>query len=463
MSLRNNIFRRERGFYRDLFKLAVPMVLQNLINNMLSLLDTFMVGSLGNAEMAAVMLAGNVFFVLGLLFFGIQSGMAILISQYWGKRDTAAISRVLGLGLMAAGGLSLLGSVVVSVFPRAVMGLITNDAILIDFGTDFLSVVAPSYVFNAVALTLASAFRSMENPRVGLAVVAGAAVCNTFLNYILIFGNIGAPKMGVKGAGLSTLIVCIGEFAAMLLYLIFNKRFRVKVACLLKPGVVITRDFIRYSLPVIANETLWGFGYSLYSVIVGHMDGAAASAAAFTVATSIDRILGAPTFGIGMSVAVVIGKNLGGGASGKDAYSLGKTLVATTALAGLACALLSVAVSTFAVKPLLPVFFDMSETEARLAWILLLILSLKMPLSAVNMSVIVGVLRGGGDVRVAALIDLSCLYCVGLVFAYIFGLKLEFGVVLVFFGMAAEEFSKIFGSIARFRAKRWIKNLTRSL
>ncbi|GHV04699.1 MATE family efflux transporter [Clostridia bacterium] len=453
--------KRERGFYRDFLKLAAPMILQNLINNLLMLMDTFMVGAIDNASMSAVMLAGNVFFVLGLLFFGVQSGMSILISQYWGKADSAAISRVLGLGLIAAGGLSLIGTLVVSLSPRAVMTLITNDPVLIAIGTDFLAIVAPSYFFNAVAVTLSAAFRSMENPRIGLLVFSGAAALNTLLNYLLIFGKFGFPEMGVKGAAAATLIVCVCELVVMVLYLIFNTRFRARVACLLRPGIVMTRDFIKYSLPVIANETLWGFGYSLYSVIVGHMEGAVAGAAAFAVATSIDRVLGAPQFGMGMAVSVVIGKKLGSGAGRDEAYNLGKALIGATLLVSVVCAVVSAAVSTFALRPILPVFFDMDAAGAHLAWILLLIAALKMPMASINLSVIVGVLRGGGDVRVALIIDLCALYLAGLAFAYVFGLRLEMGVVMVFFGMVTEEFIKMFFSLRRFGKKKWINNLTR--
>ena len=192
--------RREPGFYRHLFALALPMILQNLITTSLSFADTFMVGLLGNAEMAAVTAANVPIFIMQIVVFGFQSGMAVLVSQYWGRGDTDNINRCLGVALYAVTGFTTCVALVMFLFPAQVLRLITPNQDLIDLGLSYIQIVGFSYIFNGISSIYAGVHRSTEYPAFGTMLFAISMCTNTFLNYILIFGKFGAPALGVTGA-----------------------------------------------------------------------------------------------------------------------------------------------------------------------------------------------------------------------------------------------------------------------
>ena len=228
--------RRGRAFYRDVVTLALPIVAQNLITTSLGLVDTFMVGALGEAPLAAVTLANIPVFVIQLVIFGLQSGSSVLISQYWGKGDTDSISRVIGVGCYAAGAISALFAVAMSGFPTQLMGLLTNDPALAELAADYARIVGPSYLLNSITGVYVGAHRSMEHPRLGLIIFSISMCTNTFLNWVLIFGHLGAPRLGVTGAALATLLSRVVEFLVMGGYALTNRRFRLRPALALRPG-----------------------------------------------------------------------------------------------------------------------------------------------------------------------------------------------------------------------------------
>lgn len=227
---------RGKAFYRNLVFLSLPIVLQNLVTTSLAMVDTFMVGMLGETPLAAVTLANLPIFVIQLLVFGIQSGSAVLISQYWGKKDTDSINRVIGVAAFVAGGISVLFALTLFFFPAQVMGLLTNDTGLRDIAAQYGRIVGFSYIFNSLTGVYVGAHRSMENPKLGLIVFSISMCANTFLNWVFIFGSLGAPRLGVVGAALATLISRVIEFAVMVLYAVLNRRFRLRPSLVLRPA-----------------------------------------------------------------------------------------------------------------------------------------------------------------------------------------------------------------------------------
>ena len=212
-----SLFRREPGFYRRLWALTLPIVLQNLITTSLGFADTFMVGLLGNAEMAAVTAANVPVFILQLVIFGFQSGLAVLVSQYWGRGDTDSINRCMGIALYAVTLFSLTVALITFFRPAEVLRLVTPNEDLVALGTSYIRIVGFANVFNGISSVYAGMQRSTENPRFGMILFAISMCVNTFLNYVLIFGKFGAPRMGVTGAAAATLISRVVEFAVALL------------------------------------------------------------------------------------------------------------------------------------------------------------------------------------------------------------------------------------------------------
>ena len=454
--------RRGRAFYRDVVTLALPIVAQNLITTSLGLVDTFMVGALGEAPLAAVTLANIPVFVIQLVIFGLQSGSSVLISQYWGKGDTDSISRVIGVGCYAAGAISALFALAMTVFPTQLMGLLTNDPVLAELAAGYARIVGPSYLLNSITGVYVGAHRSMEHPRLGLIIFSISMCTNTFLNWVLIFGNLGAPRMEVAGAALATLLSRVVEFLVMAGYALTNRRFRLRPALALRPGAELLWRFLRYSGPVVVNETLWGLGTSLYKVIMGHMEGSTEILAARALAGNIEDICTVIIFAISGTTAIIVGREIGAGRGRESVYQAGAVMDTLALLCGGTIGLLLAGASWWVLPWAVYPRFRLSPSAAGTATMMLTFTGLFLALRAFNSNNTVGVLRGGGDVRAAMRIDILPLWCVALPLAALFGLALKWGIFWVYVGITMEQVAKFGAGVRRFRSRVWINDVTRA-
>lgn len=456
--------RVEKGFYKMLAALAVPIILQNLINSSLGLVDTIMVGTLGQNELAGLSLANTPFFVAQLFVFGLQSGGAVLISQYWGKRDMTTINRVLGISWFCAGLISFLFATVVFLFPRQIMGLTTNNPELLEIAVRYGRIVAYSNFLNAIVMIYVGAQRSCENPRFGMVVTTVSMVSNVFFNYIFIFGKLGFPAMGVEGAALGTLLARIVEVIFLVIYILFkDKTIKIIPSALFRPGIIIVKDFLKYSLPVILNETLWGLGTSIFPIIYGHMADSSDIVAAYSIAGNIDRILSVAVFAVANAAAVVIGKEIGAGRSRDEVFSIGKTLAAVSIVIGLFSGLFILGGTQLLVKPFVFRFFDLSANAERIAVTMLMIMSAVTVFRSFNTSLIVGILRGGGDVKFGLFLDTATLYLWSIPLGALTGLVLGWDISAVYILIVSEDIIKFVIGYIRFRSGKWINNLTREI
>jgi len=293
-----------KGFYKHLFLLALPVIVQNLITTSLGFLDTFMVGLLGSDQMSAVTVANVPVFIIQLVVFGLQSGSSVLISQYWGRGDRESINRVMGIGFMIAGGVSVLFAAILCAFPAQVLYLITDNLTLVELAEPYLRIVGFSYIFNSLSSIYIGMQRSIENPRFGMIVFAISMLCNTLGNYVLIFGKLGLPVLGITGAAVATLLSRVVEFVVAFSYAFRCRTMPLMKHAILRPGMDMLRKFLRYSAPVLINETLWGTGFSMITVIMGHMANSSDLIAAYTLAGNIDKLMTSGVFGIAAAVVV---------------------------------------------------------------------------------------------------------------------------------------------------------------
>jgi putative MATE family efflux protein len=449
------------GFYRHLLLLALPLMLQNIFTQALSFMDTLMVGRLGEYELAAVTCANTPFFIIALLLFGLQSGSSVLISQYWGKRDIAAINRILGVALYVAGGLTLLGGGLIFFFTDTVMGLVTSNQALIPLSSAYARIVAFSFFANSLSLMYIAAQRSMGNARFGMYILGVSMVVNTGLNWIFIFGKLGAPALGVEGAALATLFSRLIELSITAFFAFRLTSLPLIMKNLLRPGYKMARDFLRCAAPVVANEALWAVGFSLYPVIIGHMQDSVAAMAAFTIAGNLERLTSALYFGLGGASAVIIGNAVGAGESHADIYHKGSILNRLSPLIGLTAGACLLAITTGIIRPFLFPWFKLSVQAQEYCGAIMLILVLLSPLRAFTFTNLIGILRGGGDVKAALLIDISPMYLLALPLAAYMGLVLHWSVVWVYMAMVVDEACKTAVSFYRFRRKKWIHDMTK--
>ena len=326
--------KRPRSFYERLFRLTAPIALQNLITFSLGLIDTLMVSQLGNNEMAAVKTANVPVFLLISIVFGVQSGVGILISQYWGKRDHQNISRAIGVAAGLGVGLALVIALALFFWPVQIMDLMSNEHQLSVLGAPYLRIIGFSYVFNMLSSIYVSAQRSVENSGFGMKLFGMSTVLNTGMNYLLIFGKCGFPLLGVEGAAIATLLSRVAEFAVCLVCALRSKTIPLDLKALVRPGGDMLRRFVKYASPVMGNELMWGLGNSLLTVILGHTTVSVAYLAADAVAGNLNRLFLVVCFGLGASTAVMIGKAIGEGADREELMALSRTLSWVTILVG---------------------------------------------------------------------------------------------------------------------------------
>lgn len=444
---------RGKEFYKTVFYLSIPIALQSLIHQSLAFTDTAMLGALGETEMAAVTIANAPIFVLNFIIFGFQGGISVLISQYWGKGDENTINRILGVALYTCGVVSFMFACIAVFIPKQVLSIWTNNPVLIEIAADYIRIVGFSVFFSSFTVMYVAAARATEKVSFGLIIHGISMMLNTFLNYILIFGKLGAPALGVEGAAIATLISRIVELAIAIILMRRVVSFKIDVKALSLPGEIVTADFFRYSMPVVLNETLWGLGMSIYPAIFGRLS--EVDVAAFTVANIIDRALMVLTYGFSAAAAVMIGKEIGRG--GKDnVYDMGLTFLSISGATGVLMGLL-----LLISRPLVLSAFSLTGAARRIADIMLIICALGSPFRNLMHTCIVGVLRGGGDIKATLFLDILPLYLFGIPLALIFAFALRLPSYYVFMTMAMEEVVKTFVSGMRVASRRWIKNLTR--
>ncbi len=453
--------KQKPGFYRQVVMLALPIVLQNLITSALGMADTFMVGMLGEVPMAAVTLANIPLFALQMFIFGVQSGSSVLVSQYWGKQEMEAINRVLGVALWVVLVVSALFAGVLLVCPVEFLSLFGNEPEVIALAAQYGSIAGLSYVCNAFTMMYVAAYRSMERPQLGLYILVVSMAANTFLNWVFIFGKLGAPAMGVRGAATATLIARLLEITIVILHMMKNRFFRVQLHLLLQPGLDMTRRFLKYGGLVVCNETMWGIGTSVFPTIMGHMAGSTEILAAYTIAGNVEKITMVVAFGLASTASIIIGREVGAGRADRI-LDVGKALNTLAVMSGLTLGALLLLFVRFAAPAWVYPLFKLSPGAASVASMMMTVMALSMPLKDFNTVNIVGVLRGGGDVKAATLIDISPLWGVAIPYAALCGLVLKTTVLWVYLAFPLEQAVKFFVGIHRLRSGRWVRDLTRS-
>ena len=455
------LIREEKDFIRDAILLMLPMILQNFVTFSMSMADTFMVGVLGETALAAVTMANSPFYVMQLMIFGVQSGMSVLVAQYHGRGDQEAINRVMGIALFVSTTISGLLAVTAFCIPEQIMRVLTNNADLIAPGAAYTRYVGFSYFFAAISGVYIAAQRSTENPLLGAVLLTVSGVLNIFLNWVLIYGKLGAPMLGCAGAAVATLISRAFEVAVLCVYACVSKRLPLMPHALLHPGRVIAKDFAKYALPVVCNECLWSLAFSLYTVIMGHMDNNAPILSAYTIAGNLQRMITPASFAAGGTAAVLIGREIGRG-NREQVQRKAWVLEGLAFAVGLVCMCVISRVRNGLLRQYILPLMHMEDAACDIAMYMMLIMIFVQPLSSVSLTNVVGVLRGGGDVRYSMLCDVGPLYAVCLPLAALTALVWKLDIRYVYPFMSVDMIVQLFLVLPRLRSGKWIHDVTRT-
>ncbi len=443
-------------FSRNLVRLAVPIATQSLVMNALNAVDVLMIGQLGETAIAAVGLAGQVFFLMSLFLFGVGSGSAIFSAQFWGREDVPNVRRVLGLALLLGIGGSTLFSLVAIFAPSAVLALYSHDPAVIEAGSRYLRVVGLCYVPTAISIVFAMVLRSVRQVKAPMFVSILALSLKTVLAYALIFGHFGAPAMGIMGAAVATVIARLVECG---LILALTYHFQLPAAARPAELFDIDRDlvgrFFRTSAPVVLGEVLWSLGITVYSGIYARIGTEAI--AATNIASTIESVAMVPLFGIGNAAAILLGNRIGAGRADGALRDARRLLLLAVALgAGMGALILLVR------GPLLTLYRISPEAQGY-ARSVLLILACALWIKAANLMMIVGILRSGGDTRFALAADTGPLWLIGIPMALLGAFVLHLPVYWVVLMVMSDEIVKFVIGTLRVRSGRWIHNVVQSI
>lgn len=446
----------DRVFLGKAVRIACPVAIQGMLNTVVNLVDTLMIGTLGATAIAAVGLANKVFFVFSLLVFGVVSGGGILAAQYWGSRDVKSIRKVLGLSMVIAMAGAALFVIPAIARPQMVMRIFTTSQDSIDLGARYLRVAAVTYPFIALTNVFVAMLRAVGKVKVPVLTSCIAIVINIILNYTLIFGNFGAPQLGVVGAALATLIARVVEICLVAGYVYLS---RSPIAGSLKDlfgwSGVFVRRFLDTAAPVIANEFMWGLGTTLYSLAYGRMGDEAV--AAITIATTIQDIVVVLFQGLSAATAVILGNEMGAGKLKRaEKYAVNFFIlqfIVTVAAALVVVGIRWPLIGLYRITP------EVAEDVNRC----ILVFALYMPAKMFNYINVVGVLRSGGDTKMCLFLDTSGVWFIGVPLAFLGALVWRLPIYTVYALVLLEEVYKMVLGYWRYRQKKWLRNLTLDL
>ncbi|MEA4911817.1 MAG: MATE family efflux transporter [Oscillospiraceae bacterium] len=447
---------KDKTFYRSLLAIAVPIALQNIIGFGVQMLDTIMVGSLGDTALSAASLANQPFFVFMIFSFGLASGGSVLIAQYWGRGNTDVVRRVMGISMRCVALASVLFATLCYAFPLQIMDIFSNEPDVIEAGASYLRVVVFSYVFYGVSNCYLTALRGVENVKLATGVYGVSFFVNAFFNYAFIFGKFGFPELGLVGAACGTVIARISEFLIVLLYSSFiEKKIGFKLRMLFQSERELWSDFIRHSLPVVGSELVWSLGSVTQAAIIGNIGSIFVSAN--SIASVAQQLAMVMMFGVGNAAAVLMGKTIGAGRA-KEAKTMGRTFL----VLALGVGLLSCGIILLLRTPMLG-FYRVSDETKKLAFEIMGVMSFIMLFAPVETTCIVGILRGAGDTRFAFAVDAGCTWLIGVPMGFLAGFVWKLPVLWVYVFLRSDVFVRIALCLTRVLRGNYIKNVTRDI
>lgn len=445
---------RDRSYYRTLVRLAIPVALQNLITFAVSFADNLMVGALGDSAISGVYMGSQVQTLLQLFSGGIEGAILILAAQYWGKKDTESIRRIVSIGLRFSVGFGLLLTAVCFGFPRAVLSLFTAEEAVIADGVTYLRIVCLSYVFFCLTQALIAAMRSVEIARIGMTVSAISLVINIGLNYALIFGKLGMPAMGIRGAALATLISRMAETAVMVFYVSrIDRRLRLRAGDLLKTDRELRRDFIRYGMPIIAGQVVWSINNMGQSMILGRFDQYVI--AAVSIVNTMYTLAYVGMNGMSAAVGIITGKTVGAGKT-----ELMKEYARTTQILFLGLGILTWAALTVLKRPFIGLYAGIAPETAEYALQFATVVAVTMIGTCYQAAGLFGLVKSGGDIGFVFKNDTIFVFLVVLPLG-ILASRLGAAPWVVYACLKCDQFLKCIVAYFKINSFNWMKNLTR--
>lgn len=443
------------AFLRPVFRIALPMAAQFFIASAVNMIDVVMIGRLGDDAVAAAGAANQIFFLLNLVLFGINSGASVFLSQFWGTRDLRNVRRTMGMMYVLGTVVTVLFTVGAVALPRVLVGFYVHEEAAVALGADYLRIVGMSYPVTAVSMILSMVCRCTGDVSLPTRASLLSIGLNVGGNAVLIYGLLGFPALGLRGAAIATALARLAECVFL-----FTASYTRRLPAGAKPRELFAfdRDFVskyaKTAWPVLLNETLWSVGVSLYSVAYGMLGTAAL--AAVQIANTAIQLLNVFTRGMSNACGIIIGRKVGAGdreGAISDSYRFSLLLPAVGLITGLLVVVF---------HPLFLSMYNVSQETLEHARMLLILQSFQLILRADSIALIVGVFRAGGDTLFACLLDTGSVWLVGVPLAFVgvwLGAPLWAVCMLVF----CDDIAKVAVSFVHLFRENWVKNVSAQL
>lgn len=444
----------DKILYKRLFTLAVPIALQNIITYSVGLVDNVMVGSLGEISISGVYLNNQIQIMLQMLVAGIGAALTVLASQYWGKADKKSVKNITGIALKFVIVCAVLLWAAVFFFPDRVMGLFTNDRQVIAEAVKYAQIMCFSYLFFCISNVLIASMRCVGTVKIGLYLSTSTFIVNIFLNWVFIFGNLGAPALGIRGSAIATLTARVIECIIIISYLKFiDKKLLFRFTDLLENNRVLLKDFFKYGFPVILGDVLWGLNLSIQGAIVGRLG--ADSIAAVSIANIVFSLISVGVYGTASACAVLIGNTVGEGDMDKlKRYT--KQLQIVFLFIGVCTG-----IALFLIKDYVLLLYNVSDETLNIARTLMMVLSVTVIGTAYQMSSLTGIVRAGGATRFVLINDIIFVWAIVIPLSLISAFVIGAPTWIVFLCLKCDQVLKCAVAVVKVNRFDWVKKLTK--
>ncbi|MBP9988705.1 MAG: MATE family efflux transporter [Ruminococcus sp.] len=443
----------DRNFYRNLIKLALPIAFQNLMLASVAAADAIMLGSIEQDSMSAVSLATQIQFVQNMIIFALTSATAVLGAQYWGKQDKKSMNDIFCLSLRLCGIVSILFFIGCLFFPRFLMLLFTNEEVLIEIGVKYLRIAGWSYLLTGISQCYLTMMKVSDHAAVTAKLSFATVMINIVLNAVFIYGLFNAPKMGAQGAALATLISRIIEFAFSILISFRKDYIHPELKGMFSRNKLLSQDYFKCMLPLLASSLLWGIGFTTYSAFMGHMGTQAA--AANSIAAVVRDLICCMCNGLASGGGIMVGNRLGSGNLEK-----GKEYGIRLAILAFICGIIS-SIIMFVLTPVVLKFVHITPEARKFLLQMMIIMSVYMIGRAVNTIIINGIFAAGGDTFFDMYSLIICTWCLAVPLAALGTFKFGWPVWIVYSCTCLDEVGKIPWVMIHFKKYKWVKDLTR--
>ncbi len=440
--------------YKKIARMAIPIAFQNLINIGVNAMDTFMIGGISQWQLSGVAIAAQPFFIFNLFFFGLASGGCVLTSQFFGKKDKEAIKTIASFMMKLIMVIAVIFIVILEIWGRPVLSLFTSDPKILTYGVAYMQIQCLTYIFIGYTAVYLILLRSLGNVTTSLKIYGSSLVMNICLNSILIYGLFGMPRLEIIGAAIATLISRIFESILVTYYMHHCDDLPMQLSDFSRSAKPYYGRLIRYTLPVLLSDSTWGLGATIAMSYIGHISSSAL--AAFSLVITLQDLTGVAIMGVGNAAGIMTGQFIGSGRL-DEVKELSRHLLRMALVIG--CVIVGI---LLVIRPFAPYMINSTQQTATILQNMIFVTAYYMFFEAIEAVMMMGILRGAGDTKFCARVDMSVFWIIRVFLAGFATYVLGANAIIVYAILSSDELARVIFGYRRYRSDQWIHETTLS-